>query len=536
MKIKFTLLVFIINISSNALIFAQSTSVFNASYFTKGDLEPPIRLGVGFDITDVFNPKNSCFMPESVSKEKLTRTPGETGTNTVFNICYTKDESEFNSLQLNGISGKATFLNIFNVSASNTTESSSKFTQKTERLIIIAKVDFGKYFFEAEPALIPNAQTLIEEDKIEDFIRYYGTHYINGIRKGNSIWVIIEKKENESSFSESEKNTVGVGVDIPLKGGGSFEISNAEKAEKFFKNGEFSASIEVKGPYVELTNIKKKVNEIVKGSGEDKINAIMGIVEGAMANLYDPEKSMITQYYYKSFTMSGISKDKINWDENKENKLSSINDLVVKTRYLKNTLEAITAKPTGLQAIFEKYATIEDLDAKEQLKKDLASQYNELYDGFKYYYFQMDTTYEFLKKKYLSCNDIVCNANNGCCDLSYSENIKQLTSKINSNINKMYDIYFRMYLYAAIPCLGQNFGYVTINNSSSNQYSISAGDELLGAIEGGGSETLELYLGDYNFTAIQDEGYIIDPTVNYRAVTISEPCEELEINIGFEDE
>lgn len=88
--------------------FSQSTSVFAANYFNKDNAQPPLKVGKGFHINDVYKQTRFCFTPESSSKEKLSQQESATTTN--INLYYTEDDEQFHELQNQGGSGKISFL------------------------------------------------------------------------------------------------------------------------------------------------------------------------------------------------------------------------------------------------------------------------------------------------------------------------------------------------------------------------------------------------------------------------------------------
>lgn len=76
------------------------------------------------------------------------------------------------------MSGQISYLNLFSLGGSSFSSFSSRSSHITERIIIVAKVDFGLFTLSAEPVLKPEAKALITKSKYDDFIDHYGTHYI----------------------------------------------------------------------------------------------------------------------------------------------------------------------------------------------------------------------------------------------------------------------------------------------------------------------------------------------------------------------
>jgi len=59
-------------ITSIINLFPQSTSVFDANYFNKDNTAPPLKIGKGFQINDVYKQTRSCFTSETCKQESLT--------------------------------------------------------------------------------------------------------------------------------------------------------------------------------------------------------------------------------------------------------------------------------------------------------------------------------------------------------------------------------------------------------------------------------------------------------------------------------
>ena len=61
--IKHYYLTFLLLVQFSTLLKSQSTSVFDANYFNKANTSPPIRVGKGFHINDIYRQTKQCFTP-----------------------------------------------------------------------------------------------------------------------------------------------------------------------------------------------------------------------------------------------------------------------------------------------------------------------------------------------------------------------------------------------------------------------------------------------------------------------------------------
>jgi hypothetical protein len=82
------------------IAFSQSSSVFDATYFNKADnIAPPLKVGKGFHINDVYKQTRSCFTQESSKKENLTSqsTGGKTTTLKIYQTTTNEKYYSFKS-------------------------------------------------------------------------------------------------------------------------------------------------------------------------------------------------------------------------------------------------------------------------------------------------------------------------------------------------------------------------------------------------------------------------------------------------------
>lgn len=520
-----------------AFSFSQSTSVFAANYFNKDNAQPPLKVGKGFHINDVYKQTKFCFTPESSSKEKLSQQESATTTN--INLYYTEDDEQFHELQNQGGTGKISFLNLFSVGGSKLKEFASESYHSTERIVFVAKVDFGQYSFERDPTLEPEPKALIDQQKYDDFIGMYGTHFISGVRKENSIWVILKKEKSKEETSETESSSIGVESKVPFKAKGSFEIKDGSETEKIISSNKYSISVEINGPSLDKSTIEKDIDDVLKEDGEGKIAAIRRIISNAAGKIADPSQAKISQYYYTPFTLYNVKG--INWDENKQNELIKLNENVVRVYSEKTALEEMLRPTAKAELLAEFDANVPEFPKKKDYRIKLASKYEEILPTLKNYQTQINSKFSLLESRYKSCCDVKCSQETNCCDNNQICNeCVNLTGNISielGKLDKLFDAAMEGYVEdALIPeCQKEKKGYVILYNKSVNPYEIYSGDKYIEDIEGGGSRTYKVNVGTYYLTAKQKSGFLMYPTVNKRTAVIKSVCEEFPVKIGFED-
>lgn len=518
--------------------FSQSTSVFDANYFNKNDATPPIKVGKGFHINDVYRQTRHCFTPESSNQDKLTKS--QSGTTTKINLYYTKDEEEYNYLKHQGASGKISFLNLFSLGGDKLKEYSVKDESVVERITFVAKVDFGVYSFDYEPKLNQEAKDLIAQSKFEDFIQMYGTHYISGVRKENSIWITLTKKSSTHTTTTEESFSVGADSKMPLKPKIGFEIGDGTETENVLKNNEFSISVEINGPSIK-NELEKNIGAILDNSSvQNKISAIRATINEAAGELSNANQSLISQYYYTPFTLLGVKG--INWDEKKQSELVKINENAVHLFSTKSILDEYAA-PSGKDELMSEFNTdIPEYKNKALYKAKLAQKYDEVMPIVKMYKIEADTKLGLLEKRYKSCSDVFCNQETECClNSALFDEIAILCNKCDKELEKISDVYLEALedyeKAASIPeCEEKKKGYIIIENLSTNPYELYQGDKYLTTISGGESLEYFVNIGTYNFKAVQKSGFLMYATVNNRMVKVSQSCAKYKVKIGFEDQ
>ncbi|HOY31992.1 MAG TPA: hypothetical protein PKW80_08950 [Bacteroidales bacterium] len=524
-------LTFILTLTAFSFIHAQSTSVFDANYFNKDNLAPPIKIGKGFHINDIYKQTRSCFTSETSNPNKLT--PQQTGKKTSIHLFYTKTNSEYNDFKKRGASGKVSFLNLFTLGGQKLEEYANKNIKDEERLIFNANVDFGVYSFQTDPQLITEAKSLITQKRFQDFISFYGTHYISGIRKESSISVILTKTGTKNSSNENENSSVQTGGDIPLKGSGSFEIVNGNWTNRQLEQNEFSISVEIDGPAIEQSVIQGQIKDILNGDSQDKAVAIASIIESAIKNISDPNQSIITQYYYSPFTLYGI--EGIYWDDKKQNQLTKINEAVIKVYSAKTLLDELVTG-SGKEQLKQ---NLNEFEMPQNYITKIMNKYDEVLPVFISLNSVAEKYLTDLEVKYNNCSGIFCPSDSNCCNNNYYlADIKNynLDKKIKSELDKVDAVFENVLKELLTPdCEKKNQGIITFQNKSSNPYNLYQGSKFIETIPGKASQSYNMNIGTYNFKAVQSSGYLIYPTENVRTAKITKACEEIILKIGFED-
>ncbi|MBL7937286.1 MAG: hypothetical protein JNM51_15865, partial [Bacteroidia bacterium] len=408
MSVKNYILLFLIVQFAN-VVNGQSTSVFDANYFNKENTTPPIRVGKGFHINDIYKQTRGCFTTESCKNDNLTAQQSG-GKKTTIKVYHTQTNQEYNVFKRKGASGKISFLNLFSVGGQNLEEYANKEVQDLERIIFNANVDFGTYEYTNDLVLTDEAKALIAAKNLNDFVKFYGTHYISGVKRESSISVILTKQSSKSDETTGAANAFNAGGTTPSKISGSLEVTDNSWVNTQLSNNEFSASVEINGPAIEQSSIQGEINKILSGNNEDKVNAISKIIEGAMRNISDPKQSIITQYYYAPFDLFGL--EGIHWDEKKQNMLSKINEAVVDVYSSKTLLNELTTESGKNQL---KQELINQGVSNDYLQKFM-NKYNQALPTFQSIQAKADNYLQELEIRYAKCADVYCTDKNLCCN------------------------------------------------------------------------------------------------------------------------
>jgi len=521
-----TLLVLIINTLSNA----QSTSVFDANYFDKDNTAPPIKIGKGFHINDIYKQTRSCFNTESINPNLLT--PQQIGgKKTNIRLFYTTTNQEFNDFKSRGASGKISFLNLFEMNGKKLESYAIHSVDDEERLIFTANVDFGIYSFDNDPTLTIEAKNLIDQNKLQEFVKMYGTHYVSGIRKESRISVILTKTTSMIETIADSNSSISTNMKIPYKGSGSFEVENGNWTNQKLQENTFSVSVEINGPAIEQSVIQSQINNILNGNVNDKSLAISEIIGSAIKNISDPAQSLITQYYYSPFSLYGL--DGIFWDDKKQTQLIKLNEAIISVYSIKSRFNQQFSQ-------YEKELLANNLrltGVTEDLIGGVTVFYDEILRKNGMLNQDADKFLKALELRYINCSDVYCSSNSSCCD-----NEAYISTVYNYNFEKIFEkevSYIRQRTAYAVSetikpeCEKKKQGLVTIKNVSINPYNIYLGNNFIETLPGNSTKTFYVNKGLYVYKAIQKSGFLLYPTENTRYANITDVCQELVLKIGI---
>ncbi len=508
--------------------YSQSASVFDASYFDMGNTKPSIEIGKGINITDVYKPTKFCFI--ATPKLKATQNSQQTS----INYYYTKNEAQYNTLKSQGTSGQVSYLNMFSIGGSSNSSNSTKSSVMVERIVILAKVDFGIYTLVGEPLLKPEAKALITNSKFNDFIDLYGTHYISGVRKESSIWITLTKKSNLNVNKTTYGTSFNEEFCPPTYPSFKIETSDNTEIEKAINSENYDVNVEIKGPAIKPDGLQNSIGELMSGQTEDKMKALSDIINSAFKDISNQATAQYTQYYYTPFTLYNVKV--IEWNDKKLNKLITINKNALTLNTSKSNLEKLT-NPDGINFVSNKFdKDIPGFEKKDEYKEQYIQQFNAILPTISAYKEEVDTTLKFLEKIYTKCSNIYCNLDSVCgVTGSYEDKVTTLNSKIKAELRKMSKIKHDAWLASLPDCEKESIGYVTVVNVSSNPYDFYNGDNYIERIPSKSNLKFKFKPGKYSLKAVQVSGYMLYATVNQRPLTITQTCTEETIKIGFED-
>lgn len=535
-KAKVTVLLSIWTISST---FSQSSSVLDASYFISDNYIAPLKPGKGFHINDPFQQTNFCFTSESADKSKLVQQ--QTGSKSSYKVYFTQTDQEFNELKSTGVSGKVSYLNLFSLGASNLQEFTSRTATQIRRLIFVANVDYGNFEYDKELVLTSDAKSYISSGKYNDFVSMYGTHYITGVKKEASIWIIISESSKNITFSNSNMSQIDFGASIPSYGiGGSVSFTDTYQANEFLNSSDLSVSIDINGPTSLNDQLLNSIKEYLKSGEGDKYSKIVDLISSTQKSLTDPSQSVVTQYYFAPFTLKGVQN--INWDIKKENQLAEINQNVLRVLSAKNVVDNLVSNGVNsVLNIYDSFFSGSEFNGKATYRNDLSSAYYQILPDLKQQQSDLNTIYSNLESSYRDCSNITCSNTTACCDFTSNKNtVNLLIPKVESTVAKINDIFktvkvIKQEQESLPPCQKNNTGILTIVNSSSNPYNIYINGNFVYTINGKGADQIEVNIGTVNVKAEQKSGYMFYPTVNNRVTNFNRACAEVTINVGFED-
>jgi hypothetical protein len=535
-KLTMKIILFLfLNLFYLTLIQGQSLGYIRTSYFEQQSNRQPLRLGKGFDIRDIFSEKDFCFSKENANVVSLT------SQSTIPNLlkvkvyhCY--KEQEYKTIKTNGYEGKIGFLNLFSVGHSESNENSHSNNSDVERLVFLAKCDFGKFDYGRNIPLIQEAQSLLNQKQNDKFIAKFGTHYVSGVHKEAGVWVTITKKSSNSNDGNSLKSGMKVTSVLNSLNLG-FEDMNTNSNNFWEGENSFDVDIDIVGTAVDIDDVDlasaiKLIAESDKGATEKRSEIIENLNRIA-SKLKDPKKASISGYYYAPFSKYGLD---MYWDSNKEQALTEINNLLVRNTAMKDEVFDLSE---GMKA--DDFQNMKGLEDISELR-DLAPGFHkflvkslEFNSKIEKYRTLTNTINDELQNAQKDCFMLSCDSKTGCC----SNNIRFSEIKKQQNIySKEFDEYAG--LVENLRECEVSFGAeLIIVNKSSNPYRIEfmEQDEVVReVVQGGGTFRRFVKMRtELNITATQMSGYMLYATVNKRNIMIMKPCIDVTLTIGYED-
>lgn len=114
---------------------------------------------------------------------------------------------------------------------------------------------------------------------------------------------------------------------------------------------------------------------------------------------------------------------------------------------------------------------------------------------------------------------------------------KSSQSEFATNLKSFEELMTLFYFGESLSfCQVKKLGKVNIVNKSANPYDLYKNGELIETIKGKAELSIYAPIGTTNYRAIQKSGYMMYPTENKRNVIIKNACQNVSIEIGFEDQ
>lgn len=498
-------------------------------------MQPPIKIGRGFHINDVYRQTRACFTPESCSPQLLTsqQTGGKT---TNINIQYTRSRQEYEDFLMRGGSGEIGFLNLFALGGQKLKVDYDATTDDEENIIFAATVDFGTYTYDADPLMVSEAKALLEQSNYDDFIKYYGTHYISGIRKASRVLVILSRQNNANETLALD--AAEIKAKVPLSSNASLSAGGGDLSliNKKLDTEDFTVSIEIEGPALDENSLKLQIEQTLRDKyNTNKASSISSIIQAATKNISDPGQGIITHYYYSPFTLYGLNN--VSWDEKKQQQLIKINETVLAVSSAQKLVDEFLS--AEFETEFKKELT--DIEFNDANIKAVIYKFSLAKPHLRLLQQNMADDFKTLEDIYIACADVRCASTSVCCNNEIFGDIKSkdynqlIMKEFQPVYAEMERIWAEKTKESEPECEKNQSGTIIIKNLSSNPYYIYQGDNLIETLPGNSQTSYDVKAGTYYFTAKQKSGYVFYPTENERRAIISTPCESVTLTIGYED-
>lgn len=520
---------------------AQNNTIMASAFKENGEV-PPFEVGKNFHINYPGKPLRSCFTAASADKSKLQASGAR---KTSVNVYYAGNTEKLNQLKSNGFSAKIGFFNFAKAGYSKKETSINQTSNNEEYLVVIAKVDFGRYNFKEDLDLKPECKKLIDDALYDEFIKTYGTHYISGIKKESELRLILKASKHTRYIEDDYIDAINGG--FTFKGlGPSAEVTNQTDVNTFLNSFEFNVDLEMEGGNIEKGDLLNATLDVLKDNNKtDKINEIKKILLNSLSAINNDAEAAITQFYYaplENYHLNGV-----NWNDAKEQELIKLNKSLLLTEELHSKLQNFTS-PDALQKwsiTFDE--ELKDFKNKDSYKNKFIKEFNAQLPELKKLNAMNDYLRQDLIIRHSKCADIGCEIETSKCCTYNSSNAELLnanTGKIISKLEKIFndasneatkELIAQIQEELTPECEKKKMATLQVINKSSNPYNFYEGDTFIKTLQGGEIVSFNIELGQHYYTASQNSGYAFYPTVNKRQVSAIKVCEEITIKVGFED-
>lgn len=545
----------ILSVFSFISLLAQSRSSYDATFFKAEDQQAAIEIGKGFNITDPFSPTRNCFTSASRDLSLIKRQQG--GTKTNVNVYYTKNDYEYSKFNSNHYSANASFTNIFNINASTLDEMTSVSSKKVERLIFIATIDFGNYFYQDDPVFTQDAQQLLSNGNFEMFKTRYGSHYVSGYGKSSSIKVVLSKNITKDEVGK----VMSSGIDAKLSNKGDsygLAYSNRVETNKRFSQSGFEVEIQVEGPKINTQNLQRLIERAQ--TSPDLISSVTDCLMNALNDLNDESNAWISRYFLTDFSLYGC--EGIVWNISKEQKLSSINGNYLDAIRVSKLADAHLTKG-ALDVIMEDYMSKDGTLKQEasdlfgsvlylmwdgnvenqKICKDYLSKFEEIKPDWQNLKEEALILLPKIKEQYYNCSNLTCDVNGPCCtSTDYTSKISELYdvyNDLNAKVQNVFSIMAKDLVARAKAYSDSKAIKIIIKNKSSYPYRVEYkrsdldGMYTLPTIPAHGERELTLDdAGVYVIKATQTKGYLLYPKSEKKSINVESGQTKI-VTIGY---
>ncbi|MCQ2250847.1 MAG: hypothetical protein MJZ66_07030 [Bacteroidales bacterium] len=504
----------------------RGSESFPASFFQKDENTGAIiDLGRSFHINYPYTNTEMCFTEGSRNQYMEKK---KEGNNTKVDIFYTSNDYEYNTLKTNEYSGGIGFGNTFQLDANRLTQFTTSTTKNTERLVFIATVDYGQYYYAKPLVLTKEANALLKANKFDEFKTKYGTHYVMGCERIARIVIEIEKKVDTDKSENAISNNIH--TSLSFKGWNpDFSWKNNKNKCTISKDDEIEIKTNIEGPSnisetIILSQIKSAISE-----GTTIVDAVEQYLTQEMESIKNLNEksieanSIISKYYVSSFAMKGCQG--ISWCTDKENILQSINENHLSTKRLINMIKNFTTQNTADIIISDLFS--ENIKVTDWINRLYKDEYkSEMPDEYKnnmtiaYEKANLKNEWIELKSKAESLIPSLKSLYNQCSEISY--NISNCSDDYTNKVEELFEEYNTLYDkgrtalgetmeigFSAIEQMEAKKATITLVNNSKHDFIVEIEGQNPVFVLGKMKEEIKVWAGTYTLKATQQNGYIL---------------------------